>query len=151
MGFEKKPLYRKVNTKARHVHHDFGKSFKRVESSSKMVHKDRGLDYTPLYRFLISKVGNNWDNVYSEAISRLDRKHYLTNENPIFHIVSRQDEHDIGYVNLGESSFYSLLFVDDNNILQKVDPSVNETSITPRCSCCTHTFNGKQCTQKYKA
>ena len=35
--FDKKPLYRKVNTKARGVHHDFGKSFKRVESSEKMT------------------------------------------------------------------------------------------------------------------
>ena len=83
-------------------------------------------------------------------MSRLDRKHYLANEHPIFHIVSKQEEHEIGYVNLGESSFYSLLFVDDNNILQKVDPNINETSIAPRCSCCTHTFNGKQFTQKYK-
>jgi hypothetical protein len=150
--FDKKPLYRKVNTKARGVHHDFGESYKRVKSPSKMTHKDRGLDYTPLYKFLLSKVGSNWYDVYSEAISRLDSKHYKTDENPIFYIVSQQIKNDdIGYVRIGESSYYSSLFIDKNNVLQKVNNALNETGLKPFCSCCTHTLNGKQFTQKYQS
>ena len=36
--------------------------------------KQHGLDYTPLYKFLLFKVGRKWDEVYSEAIARLDKK-----------------------------------------------------------------------------
>ena len=33
----------------------------------------RGLDYTPLLHCMLSKVEQNWDAVYSEAHSRLNR------------------------------------------------------------------------------
>lgn len=39
---------------------------------------ERGRDYTPLYKFLLSKVGQRWDDVHKEAVSRLD------NAAPIF-------------------------------------------------------------------
>jgi len=48
--------------------------------------QQRGLDYTPLFFFLLSKIGQHWDEVYSEAISRLDRP------DPIFWMVA-QHEH----------------------------------------------------------
>ncbi len=72
-------LYRKVNTKARGVHHLFGSDFRNSRHSSnsestKMAKgKLRGLDYTPLFKFLLSKVGEKWNIVHSEAISRLDK------------------------------------------------------------------------------
>jgi hypothetical protein len=81
---QKEPLYRKVNTTAHGVHHLHGADFrnsrhaqrvKDSEATHQSMHgkKQRGLDYTPLFRFLLSKVGKDWDAVYSEAISRLDR------------------------------------------------------------------------------
>ncbi|MBH3006458.1 hypothetical protein [Serratia ureilytica] len=33
-----------------------------------------GMDYTPLFQFLLSKVGQPWNEVHSEAISRLDKE-----------------------------------------------------------------------------
>lgn len=38
---------------------------------SKYNHK---LNYGPLFRFLIGQIGNNWDEVYSEIISRIPTK-----------------------------------------------------------------------------
>lgn len=143
--FQKKSLYRKVNTKARGVHHDFGKSYDRKENSSKMVKKNRGLDYTPLYKFLLSKVGQNWDGVFSEAISRLDR------QEPVWHIVySKGEAINHGKAGVGESSYYSALYIDNDNILRRVNPELNASSYEPSCPCCTHTFNGVKFTKKYK-
>lgn len=66
MDKEKSKLYRKVNTKARGVHHDFGGDFKYIRNKKKETlqqirgtmfgKKERGLDYTPLFRFLLSKL-----------------------------------------------------------------------------------------------
>ena len=62
---QKKPLYRKVNTRARNVHHKFGQDYskskrtKRPDTSMKRGVR-RGLDHTPLYKFLLSKVGQDW-------------------------------------------------------------------------------------------
>ena len=63
---QKEPLYRKVNTKARNVHHNFGSDFKYSRNKKKETleqtkgamygNKERGLDYTPLFRFLLSKL-----------------------------------------------------------------------------------------------
>lgn len=95
------------------------------------------LDYTPLYKFLLSKVGQDWDKIHSEAISRLDK------EEPIYHLVAlfnKSEEKD--YVRCGESSYYSGLFVDENNFLQKVNPNLKNEDMYPSCNCCTHTFNG---------
>lgn len=89
---QKEPLYRKVNNKARMTRHGdggeyrYGRHTKKQKISieeetmrSSMHSKFRhGLDYTPLYRFLLSKVGHNWTQVHSEALSRLDK------EEPIF-------------------------------------------------------------------
>ena len=79
----KKPLYRKVNTKVRHVQHDLGSDFKYSRNKKRETPeqtlgkmygtKERGLDYTPLFRFLLSKVGTAWNDVFSEAKSRLDK------------------------------------------------------------------------------
>lgn len=147
MRTQKKPLYRKVNTRARGVHHNSGGDFRhdrRKDNASNMKQGvKRGLDYTPLYKFLLSKIGKQWDDVHSEAVSRLDK------EDPIFNIVSLDFESANDYVWTGESTYYSGLYVDDRGILQKVNPDVNETTLTPVCKCCTHTFNGVVFTKKY--
>ena len=143
----KTPLYRKVNTLAHGVHHDAGGEYRHERNSKSLTRFDgdrrsmggksrRGLDYTPLFRFLLSNVGRPWNDVYSEAVERLDRRE------PIFWIVARNALEKQAVVRIGEASYYSGLYVDDAGLLQIVDPSIGPESITPHCRCCTHTFNG---------
>ena len=147
----KKPLYRKVNTKARGVHHNFGtdyrdtKSTKRVPSTKMKQGVRRGLDYTPLYKFLLSKVGEPYSEVHSEASSRIDRSDYPDVINNMV-VDSGSDE---GYFRYGESTYYSTLYVDKDGLLQLVDPTINPNTFEPFCPCCTHTLNGKIVNKKY--
>ncbi len=149
----KEPLYRKVNTKARNVWHHKGSDAKYDRNTKKGLVTSlkqgvqRGLDYTPLYRFLLSKVGKPWDDVYSEAVSRLDK------EEPIFYIVDLNnvhDRYDMDYSNIGESGKWSKLIVDENGILQLKNPNLKNEDFMPSCECCTHTFNGVVLKHTYK-
>lgn len=144
---QKEPLFRKVNTTARGVVHNSGGSYRHTrntkaeknseENRSSMGKKtNRGLDYTPLYRFLLSKVGKNWTEVHKEAVSRLDR------EEPIFWMVALRDEDKKSDFRSDENSYYNGLFVDENNILQKVDPTRGPENMYATCACCTWSFNG---------
>ena len=78
----------------------------------------------------------------------------IIDKNAIYHIVNihikNPEEIEYPFVRIGESSYYSLLYVDKRGLLQKVDDKFNETSMEPICSCCTHTFNGKKFTKKYQ-
>ena len=147
MNKEKPKLYRKVNTKAKGVHHHFGGDFRDSRNSKRETlqqakgtmfgTQERGLDYTPLFKFLLSKVGKNWNEVFSEAKSRLDK------QSPIFWMVALNEEEKKNYIRVGESTYFSGLFVDDNGILQLVNPNLKAIDMKPFCDCCTHTFNGK--------
>ena len=153
---QKRPLFRKVNTTAHGVHHRFGGVFsdgrnsasaRKSEGAHLPMHGKvrRGLDYTPLFKFLLSKVGSNWNEVHAEAVSRLDRPE------PISWLVALHpaDEQDV--VRTGEASYFSGLRVDENRRLQVVNPSLGPESLTPQCKCCTHTFNGVRFTQQFNA
>jgi hypothetical protein len=96
----------------------------------------RGLDYTPLFRFLLSRVGSEWSSVHREAIARLDRP------DPIFWLVARHEHERREMVRVGESTYYSGLYVDEGGILQLVDPDLRARDLAPYCTCCTHTLNG---------
>ncbi len=148
MNREKEPLYRKVNSKARGCHHNTGLDAKHTRNTKAGLTKkmrqgaQRGLDYTPLYKFLLSKVGKPWVDVLKEAQSRLDK------DEPIYYMVIMGDDlsgyHNInhlGYFNSG-SSMYSTLIVDDNGLLQKMKPELKNEDFYPSCWCCTRTFNG---------
>lgn len=150
----KTPLFRKVNTKARGVRHRHGGDYKHVRNSKQQAHSEaqrlpmhskvqRGLDYTPLFKFLLSKVGQPWNEVYSEAVARLD------SPTPIRWMVALSQAERKDYVRTGESSYYSGLYVDDDGLLQLVNPDIDPSSLTPHCRCCTHTFNGVRFTQLY--
>ncbi len=147
-SYEKKPLYRKVNTKARGVPHLLGSDYKYSRNKETAIGMrqgvQRGLDYTPLFKFLISNVGKNWDQVHSEAVSRLDK------QEPISWLVSSNINTANEVVRIGESTFYSGLYVDEGGILRVVNPALNEKSLEPQCKCCTHTFNGVPFAKKYK-
>jgi hypothetical protein len=107
----------------------------------------RGLDYTPLFRFLLSKVGCHWDAVHSEAIARLDR------EQPIHWMVDVHPPLGTPEPTLrsGESSYWSRLYVDENKLLQVREPAQDHSTMRPFCACCTHTLNGVPLTQGYDA
>jgi hypothetical protein len=150
----KEPLFRKVNTRARGVHHNFGGDYRHDRNTKREVSSEetrgtmhgreqRGLDYTPLFKFLLSKVGRNWDDVYSEALARIDKKE------PIFWMVAMHEKDKKNYFSVGESSYFSGLYVDSQGLLQVVNPNLNNESAYPHCSCCTHTFNGLVFTKKY--
>ncbi|ARU03784.1 hypothetical protein CCO03_02985 [Comamonas serinivorans] len=151
---EKEPLYRKVNTTARGVFHRFGADFSTTRRSVNAGEMEldaismkkgvrRGLDYTPLFRFLLSRVGKNWDEVYSEAVARLDRN------DPIFWMVALREADAQEYFRSGEASYFSGLKVDEAGVLRVVNPSVGPGSLVPQCPCCTHTFNGIKFTRPY--
>lgn len=152
---KKEPLFRKENKRVRRcgAHMDFGGEFRheRHSKSSKAILEagasrasmhakvQRGYDYTPLYRFLLSSVGKDWAAVHSEAVSRLDK------EDPIWHMVARPGEEPEMFVRLGDSSYYSGLYVDADNKLQKTKPDLcagDLNAVMLGCTCCTHTLNG---------
>ncbi len=147
MKRDEKPLFRKVNTRARGVAHSFGGDFSNsrnkkretIEQVRGSMHgkNKRGLDYTPLFKFLISKVGKDFEETLHEAISRLDRK------DPIYWIVAINENDKREYVRTGESTYFSGLFVDGRGVLQFVNPELTAKDMKPFCNCCTHTLNGK--------
>ena len=105
-----------------------------------------GWDYTPLFKYLLSKVGQPWNNIYKDVKSRLN------STIPIYWMVYRYRNIDslVGYIRVGESTYYSSLYVDSKGLLQYVDKSIDQHTLKPSCDCCTHTFNGKRFTKKYK-
>jgi hypothetical protein len=143
---QKELLFRKVNTKARNIHHNFGGDFKysrnkkreTLEQIKGTMHgkKERGLDYTPLFRFLLSKVGSEWNEIFREVKARLDKTE------PIFWLVSTNQNDKEDFIRVGESTYYSGMYVDDNGILQLSNPTLKPTDLKHYCDCCTHTFNG---------
>ena len=151
---QKSPLFRKVNTTARGVHHNFGGEFRHDRKGTRSWDDERthfrmsgktrrGLDYTPLFRFLLSKVGQDWTETHREAKSRLDR------EDPIYWLVAQHEQDKREFVCVGESTYFSGLYIDANNLLQVVNPSLDASSLAPHCKCCTHTFNGLRFTQAF--
>ena len=143
----KSPLYRSVNTRTHGVRHGRGGDYRhdrhtRVvqadEStrSSMRSHHRHGRDYTPLFRFLVARVGDRWDDVYAEAKARLDTV------DPIHLLVARSETERRDVVRVGESSYFSGMFVDANGVLRLVNPDLRAEDMAPSCTCCTHTFNG---------
>jgi len=152
----KKPLYRKLNTTAHgaccHRGPDYAqsrntKAERRGEKPAVAMHrgKRRGRDYTPLFRFLLSRVGEDWDVVFQEAQARLD-----TTE-PIFWLVANAPHEQSAVVRVGESSYFNGLFVDEDNRLRMVDPTIGPETMEPSCACCTHTLNGVPFTRPFVA
>ena len=153
-SFEKKPLYRKVNTKTHGVWHGNGGEFK-WQRNSKSAARDsnsrgsmhgkgrQGRDYAPLFRFLLSKVGCDWNEVHSEALSRLD------SEEPIYRMVARNDTEKREQFGIAESTYFSGLYIDADNQLALVNPDLRVEDMEPSCPCCTHTFNGEPFIKKF--
>ncbi|WP_067710020.1 hypothetical protein [Nocardia yamanashiensis] len=148
---DKPPLYRKDNTTARGAR-PRGGEYRHRRNTKRVANSDvtqegmgrverRGRDYTPLFRFLLSKVGSDWEGTYAEAQSRLDQSE------PIFWLVAVREADRRDYVRVSESTYYSGLYVADDGTLQVVNPGIDASSLEPRCGCCTHTFNGVRFTR----
>ena len=143
---QKPLLYRSVNTRTHGVRHGscayryerHSKKEKRALSTrgSMHSHQRHGFDYSPLFRFLLSKVGHPWSKVFSEANARLDRPE------PVFWMVALHESDKEEYVRTDENSYYSGLWVDEAGLLQKVNPQLTPELMEPFYDCCTHTFNG---------
>jgi hypothetical protein len=143
----KEPLYRKENKVSLQTKYYVrtGGEFRYQRNTKKFLNDESthapmnsgkyGYDYAPLFKFLLSKVGKNWDEIYSEAKSRLDK------EEPIWYLVATCDNDKRETVCVGEHTHYSGLYIDENNLLQKVNPNANPS--VPICSMHTHSFNGK--------
>jgi hypothetical protein len=146
---QKEPLFRKENRTARGMRHSGGGGeFRHKRNTQKEVQSEatrtsmsgkrqRGLDYTPLFMFLLSKVGSDWNSVHREAVSRLDKPE------PIFWLVALHDHEKKDFVRMGEASYFSGLYVNEQGLLAIVNPDLGPEKMAPLCRCCTHTFNGK--------
>jgi hypothetical protein len=146
-SFEKKPLYRKVNTRTHGVRHGNGGEYRwqrntkrEAQSPETSMHSGHrhGRDYTLLFRFLLSKVGQPWAEVHSEAVGRLD------DTARIYWMVAKARSEARGIIRYGVSSYFSGLFVDEDGILRKTDPKLTAKTMEPFCHCCTHTFKGER-------
>lgn len=151
-----KPLYRKVNRKssyqcrcaeakggrfawARHskaMRQFDGRHLPMSRATSNYL--STGYDYTPLFRYLLSRVGDPWDDIYAYVKPRLN-----TTE-PIWHIVSQPGipASRGSFFCLGEGSYWSRLWIDDEGRLQRVDPT--QANAEPGCWCHTYSFNGSR-------
>ncbi|MBR1513419.1 MAG: hypothetical protein IJ622_03920 [Bacteroidales bacterium] len=143
---EKKPLYRKVN---KITHNGVRYYCQETDRYRNERHKKRDVlptrlpikrkqsrhenDYAPLYKFLLSRVGYNWEEVFRECVSRLDKT------DPIFDMVVNVNQkgvvvdttvkypeglpkefHDFRACD-DSQTYWSTLRVDDNGLLQYVD------------------------------
>lgn len=75
-------------------------------------------DDTPLYEFMYSKVGENWDDVYSEILKKIKPKYRADIEHTLSHNITNYiyDEKNIPRYPSGKIASYTL-FVDMNNVL----------------------------------
>ena len=152
MGYrDKKPLYRTMNTRSHGVnyHRGIGPDSKHDRNTKtglrkSMSSKKLGLDFRPLFLFLQASVGKKWDDVYSEAKSRIPAEEAYR----IDWVFCPTHPADSEYFIINDNCFYSRLMVDDDGILQKFSDLAIE-NMYPTCGCCTHTFNGKPMTNKW--
>lgn len=143
-----KPLYRKenkvslsnkynVSTGSEYRYQRHSKAFLNDDRNHKSMTSGKyGYDYTPLFKFLLSKVGSDWDKIYAEAKARLN------DPEPIFWMVALRESERRSIVRLGDSTYYSGLFVDDDGILAIVNPNISSTELPDPHPGETISFNG---------
>ncbi|RQO69398.1 hypothetical protein DBR43_15035 [Pedobacter sp. KBW06] len=143
-----KPLYRKENkvSLSNKYNVSTGSEYRYQRRSKAFLNDDRnhksmtsgkyGYDYTPLFKFLLSKVGNDWDKIYAEAKNRLN------DPAPIFWMVALHESKRRNIVRVGDSTYYSGLFVDDNGILSIVNPNISSSELPDPYPGETLSFNG---------
>lgn len=93
-------------------------------------------DYTPLYNYLLTQIGEDFNVIHSYVQKRVN------NINRIYDII-KPSTYKLSYVRVSENAYYSALYIDEYNTLKKINPNFNIEHMYPFCSCCTHTFNNK--------
>lgn len=151
-----KPLYTKINNTCHGAkkHMIEQKKYNRGKNEplnlkSKMVKRNHGIDFTPLFGFLRKNVGKKWDEIHSIILKRLPSN--LSYDNPLnYSVLSydaylslNEDDKKNGYFRYGESTTFSQMYIDKNGILQYINPDLTVSDLKATCKCCTHTFNGK--------
>lgn len=158
MNKQPKPLYRKWNTRVLSpsywlnlwggdYRHERSKHKNDFETTKLPMKKNRGAgyDYTPLYQYLRSHVGENWNDIYSKILPRLPDTKEGREAWTIF--VLQPGEKVRPLVRYGPRSMFSALYIDEKNLLQVVDPTVG----VEHCNAPygkdfpeTYTLNGKR-------
>lgn len=143
-----KPLYRKENKVSLSTKYNVskGSEYRYQRHTKVFLNDDRnhkpmnsgkyGYDYTPLFKFLLSKIGSDWDQVYAEAKARLN------DPKPIFWMVAVHESERKDFVRLGESTYYSGLFVNEEGKLALVNPGVQTSDLPDPHPGETLSFNG---------
>ena len=159
MNKEIKPLYRKRNTKVlnsgywiwssggdyKYERHFYKNDFETTKLSMK---KNRGADYdyTPLYWYLRKHVGENWNDIYSNILPRLPNTKE-GREAWTYFVNQPYEKNKLAIVSYGPRAYYSALYIDENNLLQIVDPTIGVEHFNAtygRDFPETYTFNGKR-------
>ena len=106
-------------------------------------------DYTPLYKYLLKSVGCNWSDVFQYCQNKLNDTEPITkmvvNVNKRGLVIDNSFDKRNSFppiFRVGPNTIFSLLFVDDNNILRYVDENykVNKSIYYNE----SLTFNGKR-------
>ena len=87
-----------------------------------MARKKEGL-IIPHFLDSCFKVGIEWNDTFSEAKSRLDKTE------PIFWLISLNKNDKKDFVRIGESSYFSGMYVGDEGILQLSNPKLETTEL----------------------
>jgi hypothetical protein len=80
-----------------------------------------GYDLTPLIEFIESKIGYNWDDVYSEILTKIKNKHRMEIDHSIYGYIIENPIYDEDYVPRNKYGyiFNERLFIDMDNIVRK--------------------------------
>jgi len=74
----------------------------------------------------------------------------LDTTDPVFWLVARSSNVARDFVLVGESSYFSGMFINPEGILQLARPELTAEDMVATCTCCTHTFNGVRFGNKIK-
>lgn len=138
---------------------DEGVGYKEPIKNAKSNYITSGYDYTPLFMFLLKNVGQDFDEILKEVTPRLNTiepvywmvdksitreqvTDYLNNLEKNKNIIKKgyynsgRDEYNkaqhalfFGTFRCGECSTYSQMWIDENNKLQLVDPSLSNRKL----------------------
>lgn len=123
---KQKYLYRKIRKRGKDDYIPYNKKVKKNLDlfsdlpTHQSVHKKYrdGIDTTPLDKFIKSKIGENWNDVYSELLTKIEPKfrYYIDNSLEWIVQIPIYDEDLIPRSRYGDVLGYRI-FIDMNNIL----------------------------------
>ena len=114
----------------------YNRHAKDIDKTNKKNHKSNTnssystiYDYSPLYKFLLKNVGNNWSEIFRVCQSKLNDVEPITkmviNVNTRGLVIDNVDIKNINqytpYFKSGPNTCFSTLYVDENDIIQYVD------------------------------